>query len=824
MTTLIEAPIAGKMRTSFLDYSMSVIMSRALPDVRDGLKPVHRRVLYAMHEAGNLHGKPFRKSARTVGDVIGKYHPHGDVSVYDAAARQTQPFTMRVLLIDGQGNFGSIDGDRPAAMRYTEMRLSRVASEFFQDIDKETVAWQPNYDGEETEPSVLPSPFPNLLVNGTEGIAVGMACMVPPHNLREVIAATLLLMADPEAPTADVMAAMPGPDFPTGAIVHDLDGYADAIETGRGRVQIRSVWHEEERGRGLSAIVIDELPYQVNKAELEAHIAQLVRDKLVEGIADIRDESSKEGIRLWIALRKDESAEAIFAELASKTNLEVAKTYNVTVLDQGRPRLIGLRQAILRWVAFRREVVHARHVFERKKALRRLHLLDAYLAALGAIDAVIGLIRRAASAEDARAGLEALLSIDGDQAQAVLDMRLQRLAAMEIQSVRDEHAAVAREVDRLTAVIEDPALVDGVIRDELASIESRFGDARRTEISHGITSLTREDLIPREDVLITMTKDGYVKRGRTNDVRSQGRGTRGKSSIALGDDDAVSFIQQSHSHGTLMAFTSTGQAYAIKAHRIPEAPPGGKGRHVRNVIEGLSEDIAAVLAVPESDPETTVMTVTKSGQVKRTCIEDYAGATKRAGLRGVSLDEGDALVGAFAVRDGDHVMLMSDSGNAVRFRADDARVMGRATGGVRGMRLDEGESVIGAAVVKGGDDPSMFLLCIGAKGVGKRTAVAEFPTHGRGGGGVVAFKATGKSGTLIAAMGVTEAQDVVMLASNGVGNRIAVRDIRETGRTAAGVILISLDEGQSLVGATTVASEPPAAATTETSAGKNDKA
>lgn len=808
MTTLIPKPIRAIMDQSFIDYSMSVITERALPDVRDGLKPVHRRILFAMHEAGNEHNKAYRKSARMVGDVIGKYHPHGDVSVYDAGVRMAQPFSMSTLLIDGQGNFGSIDGDSPAAMRYTEMRLTRIAGEMFGDLHKETVDFRPNYDGSEREPVALPAPYPNLVVNGGDGIAVGMASKILPHNLRDVIETTLMLLDRPEASVAEVVAILKAPDFPTQGLVHGLDGFAEAVESGTGRVKVRSRWHEEDRGRGAKAIVVDEIPYQVNKADTVAAIATLVRDKKVDGIVDMRDESNKEGIRIWIALRKDESAEAIFAELCSKTDLEKSYSYNATVIDGGRPRQIGLREIILKWIAFRKDVVLARHVFERKQALARLHILEAYMAALGMLDQVIALIRGAASPSEARTGLMALLRLDEVQSQAVLDLRLQKLTGMELDSIRAEHAEVTAKIAGLTEIIESPELICGVIRHELKDIAKRYGQDRRTEIAIGLSDITREDLVPREDVLIAMTQGGYIKRMPANAMQRQNRGTRGRTAMALGDDDSISFLRQSHSHDSLMVFAKSGQVYGIKAYRIPEGNLATKGRHIKNVIDGLDEEISAVLALPEKDPETTVLTVTKSGQVKRTAIEDYDYATRRGGVKGVGLDDGDVLIGAFTVRDQDHIMLVADSGKAIRFSASDIRVMGRTAGGVRGIRLDEDEALVGAVIIPYGAAPELHLLCVGARGVGKRTPVAEFPLQGRAGGGVIAFKANGKTGTLVTAMGVNEEQDLIMLASNGVSNRVGVKQISETGRAASGVILMNLDAGHRLVSATTAVRDP----------------
>lgn len=807
MNLILRQAISDAMKERYIDYAMSVITDRALPDVRDGLKPVHRRILFAMHEAGNDYNKAYKKSARMVGDVIGKYHPHGDTSVYGAAVRMAQPFSMATLLIDGQGNFGSIDGDNPAAMRYTEMRLSRLAGELFTDIDKETIAWRPNYDGSEREPSVLPTPLPLLLVNGVEGIAVGMASRIPPHNLKASVEATLHLMDHPDASTADMVAILKAPDFPTGALVHGLDGFADAVETGRGRIKLRAKWHEEDRGRGAKAIIIDEIPYQVNKSNLVIKIAALVREKQVEDIVDMRDESNKEGVRIWIALKKDASPEAIFAELASKTDLEVSINYNCVVLIDGKPQQVGIKRIIQEWIKFRQEVVLARHVFERKQALAKLHILAGYMAALGMLDKVIATIRSADGPADAKAALIELLSVDELQAQAILDLRLQKLTGMELDSIRQEHAGVTLKVMGLTEIIDSPQRIDGVIRIELAEISKRYGLERRTEIGYGISDITREDLIPHEEVLITMTSGGYIKRMPANSLERQNRGTRGKKAMEVGDDDTIRFMKRAHSHDSLMVFAKSGQVYGIKAYRIPEGSLTQKGRHVRNVLEGLNEEVHAVLALPEKDSAVTVLTVTRSGQVKRTGIDDYASATRKGGICGVGLDAGDELAGAFAVREEDHVMLMSSEGSAIRFKASDVRVMGRTAGGVRGMKLGEGETIVGAAIVANGDDPSMFLLCAGTQGVGKRTPVSDFPLQGRAGGGVIAFKANVKTGFLISAMAVTEADDLIMFASNGVSNRISVKDIRETGRAASGVILMNLDNGQTLVSATTAVRE-----------------
>ena len=819
----VDANVGEVVRQRFLDYAMSVITGRALPDLRDGIKPVHRRILYAMHEAGNHAGKQYKKSARMVGDVIGKYHPHGDVSVYDAAVRMAQPFSMNHLLIDGQGNFGSVDGDSPAAMRYTEMRMTRFAGLIFDDIDKETVEFIPNYDGNEKEPSVLSAPYPLLLINGTDGIAVGMACSMPPHNLRAVVRFVRALCDNPDASTAELVGILQAPDFPTGGIVYNLDGVADAIETGRGKVMLRAKWHEEARARGASSIVIDELPYQVNKADLVASIAELVREKKVEDISGLRDESNKEGIRVVIEIKAGASAEVCFAQLAAKTSLDTSFSYNCVVLDKGIPRQLGLKQIALKWVDFREEVILKRHLFERKQALARLHILEGFMKAISMMDQVVATIRAADSGAQAKQDLVGLLSIDEAQAQAILDLRLQKLTGMELDAIRRDHAEHVALIARLTQVIDSPQRIRSIMLDELEAIADKYGRDRLTEIGCGLSTMTREDLIPKEDVIIMMTRAGYVKRMSAASMAAQNRGTRGKRMVDLGEDDEISAIYHCNSHALLLVFAESGQVYGCKAWRIPEAAAASRGRHIRNFIEGLDEEIRSIVAVPSDDPDVSLVTVSRRGQIKRSDIADYENATRRGGVRGLSLDEGDSLLDVFAVKPHAHMMLVSESGRAIRFDIEDVRVMGRTAGGVRGMRLVDGEKLVGAYCIASNGAPlrevqardddgnvvtkldtrdmdaGQYLVCIGERGVGKRTSVSDFLTQVRGGKGVIAFKTNRKTGQLVAALGAREDMDLVMLASNGVSNRIHVQDVRETGRAAAGVHLMNLDEGQTLV-------------------------
>lgn len=827
MSEIFPIKIRPLMEQSFLDYSMSVLTDRALPDVRDGFKPVHRRILYAMHEAGNTHGRAYRKSARMVGDVIGKYHPHGDVSVYDAAVRMAQPFSMNHLLIDGQGNFGSVDGDGAAAMRYTEMRMMSLASLMFDDIDKETISFTPNYDGSESEPSVIPSPYPNLLVNGTDGIAVGMATSIPPHNLRAIAAATRLLADDPDTSVADLARTILAPDFPTGGIAYALDGVPDAIESGRGKIRVRAKWHEEDRKRGGLMLVIDELPYQVNKAKLVAAIADLVREKTVEDISGLRDESSKDGMRIAIDLKPGASADVVFAQLANKTDLDVSVSYNCVVLDGGVPRQMGLRGILLSWIAFRQNVIARRYLFERKQAEARLHILTGFIAAISQLDAVIALIRAADSPDVARAGIMDLLHIDGEQAKSILELRLQKLTGLEIDALRAEHTEVLARIADLTGIIESPDRIKSIMLDEMDAIATRFGRERLTELGAGLSDMTREDMIPNEDVLIAMTRGGYVKRMSATSLSAQNRGTRGKRILDMGDGDEINALYHCKAHDLLLVFARSGQVYGVKAWRMPETGPASKGRHIRNVFDGLDEDIMTMVSVPANAPDLAVVTVTAQGQIKRTEIGDYTGATRRGGIKGVNIDDGDALIATFVCRPHDHMMLVSSGGRAIRFDIEDVRPTGRATGGVRGMKLDLDEIVVGAYVIASTGKPltmiatqdddgnvserpdtaemdaGRFLVCIGERGVGKRTSVSEFPLQSRGGKGVIAFKANRKTGVLVAGIGADETMDLVMFATNGVSNRIHVSDVRDTGRAAAGVYLMTLDEGQAISTVTT---------------------
>lgn len=787
------------MKKRFINYAMSVITDRALPDVRDGLKPVHRRILYAMFESGNLASKSYKKSARMVGDVIGKYHPHGDSSVYGAAARMTQPFSFNAPLIDGQGNFGSIDGDSPAAMRYTEMRLSKLSQEFFHAIRKETVDWRPNYDESETEPVSLPVSYPSILTYSVTGIAVGMASSLLPHNLSDVIDCTIKSLTSAERlTTKEVMDVLQAPDFPTGAIVYDLDGFASAIETGRGSVKLRSKWHEEERRSGIT-LAITELPYLTNKATLVSRIAELVSSRELEDVVGLRDESSKEGIRIAVDIKKGGSAEVVFSQLALKTEAEKSLSYNCMVIQNGRPVLMGLLDMMYAWNEYRYETVLRKYIYERKEALAKLHILEGLLKALNMLDETIATIRASKESSLAKISLCSLLSIDELQAQAILDMRLNKLTGLEIESLKVEHAKVTEIVDVLTSKIESPAEIVNDIILELEEVKRRYGTPRSTEIGHGFSTLTREDLVVKEDVLVTLSEGGYIKRMPIDSIDAQNRGTKGKRAMQTSDGDSVKSIYQVNTHDLLMVFGESGQVYATKAYNIPEQKPTERGRHIKNIIEGFDEEVNAVLALPMDDESTTVVTITKKGQVKRSKSSVYSGATRKGGVQGVGLNEGDELVNSFTCTPSDHLMLISSSGRAVRFTVDQVSVVGRTAAGVRGIRLGDDEFVVGAVMLKDGDDSEKYVLCISENGLGKKTLISEFDPKGRGGKGMIAYKESAKSGKLVKALGVTNEDDLVVFTSNGVANKLRVSDLQTSGRATSGSKVISLNEGQEIM-------------------------
>jgi DNA gyrase subunit A len=821
------------MRQSYLDYAMSVIVGRALPDVRDGLKPVHRRVLYAMRELGNEYNKPYKKSARVVGDVIGKYHPHGDSAVYDAIVRMAQPFSMRYLLVDGQGNFGSVDGDMPAAMRYTEVRMSRMAGELLADIDRETVDFVPNYDESLTEPAVMPSRVPNLLVNGSSGIAVGMATNIPPHNLTEIVNACLAVIDDPEISLSGLMQHVPGPDFPTAGIINGAQEIVSAYKSGRGRLSIRARTHFEEIGKGdRQAIVVTELPYQVNKARLIERIADLVREKLIEGISNdgLRDESDKDGMRIVIELRRGENVEVVLNNLFAQTPLETVFGINMVALVDGQPRLLSLKEMLEAFIRHRREVVTRRTVFDLAKARDRAHILEGLAVALANIDEVIALIKASPSPAEAKAALvgrswssgavpEMLarannvstrpkdlaseLGLQSDtrgyrlsdaQAQAILDMRLNRLTGLEQDKIVAEYAELLSLITDLTDILARPERLTEVVRAELMAIRDEYGDARRTEINLDHIDLATEDLIEPQDVVVTLSHAGYAKSQPLTEYQAQRRGGRGKTATAVKDEDFVEKLFVAHTHDTLLCFSNRGRVYWIRVFELPQAGRVARGKPLVNLMpleEG--EKINAVLPVKQFDDEHFVFMATSHGTVKKTPLSAYS-RPRPSGIIAVDLRDGDRLVGVGLTDGKRDIILCSNGGKAIRFNEDEVRPMGRDATGVRGIKLAEGQEVISLVVVGDG-----LILTASENGYGKLTPLEDFPVHGRGGQGVIALQTTERNGATVAALQVQTDQEIMMISSNGTLVRTGVSEISIVGRNTQGVRLIRLDDGERLV-------------------------
>jgi DNA gyrase subunit A len=832
----VPISLEEEMRRSYLDYAMSVIVGRALPDVRDGLKPVHRRVLFAMHEANNVWNRPYVKCARIVGDVLGKYHPHGDTATYEALVRMAQDFSMRYTLIDGQGNFGSIDGDSAAAYRYTECRLDKIASELLADIDKETVDFVPNYDGKELEPSVLPTRLPNLLVNGSSGIAVGMATNIPPHNLGEVADACLHLLEQPHCAVEDLIKRMPAPDFPTAGIIHGLAGVHEAYRTGRGRVVMRARTHFEEIGRGdRHAIIIDELPYQVNKRVLLEKIAEMVNEKRLEGISDIRDESDKSGMRAVLELKRGEIPEVVLNNLYKTTQLEDAFHVNMVALVDGQPKLLSLKELIESFIAHRREVVTRRTVYDLRKARERGHILEGLAVALSNVDEVIELIKKAPSPAEAKRGLmerswasqlvKDLLGV-GDfaqyrpeglsqefglqeggyrlsdaQAQAILELRLQRLTGLEQDRIRDEYREVMALIADLLDILAKPARITKIIGEELRALKAELADKRRSEIVTVAEDISIEDLIAPQDMVVTFSHGGYVKSQPLTDYRAQRRGGRGKSATAIKEDDFIERLFIAHSHDYLLCFSNRGKLYWLKVFEVPAGSRTSKGKPIVNMFpleEG--EKITAVVPVKEFDENHFVFMATAHGTVKKTPLAEFS-RPRPSGIIAVGLDEGDYLIGV-ALTDGKYdVMLFSSEGKAVRFQEDDVRPMGRQATGVRGMKLGEGRNVVCMLVAAAGNaDSSKSVLTATEHGFGKRTPIAEYPRHGRGGQGVIAIQTSERNGLMVGAVLVDDNDEAMLISTGGVLIRTKVAQIREQGRSTQGVTLIALGEGEKLAG------------------------
>ena len=827
---VIRVNIEDEVRQSYLDYAMSVIVGRALPDVRDGLKPVHRRILYAMQESSTVWNRPYVKCARVVGDVMGKYHPHGDSSIYDAMVRMAQNFSMRYMLIDGQGNFGSVDGDNPAAMRYTECRLHRLSSELLADIDKETVDFQPNYDEKELEPSVLPARIPNLLVNGSAGIAVGMATNVPPHNLSEVLGACIALIDDPDLGFEDLLRIVPGPDFPTSGIINGAAGIIEAYKTGRGRILVRAKAEVETEANGRETIIVSELPYQVNKARLIEKIAELVKEKKIEGISELRDESDKDGMRVVIEVRKDAMGDVLLNNLYQQTQLQVTFGINMVALVDGQPRTLGLREILDAFLRHRREVVTRRTIFELRKARDRAHILEGLTVALANIDEMIELIKTSASSDEARQRMLArtwepglvrsLLAASGAdaskperldpgvglgdggyqlsevQAQQILEMRLSRLTGLEQEKLTDEYKELLKTIAGLIEILEDPARLLAVIREELVSLKEEFGDARRTVIQINQDDLNTLDLIEPEDVVVTLSHTGYAKRQPASIYRAQKRGGKGRSASALKDEDFVERLWIANTHDTLLTFTSTGRVYWLKVYQMPDAGPNARGKPIINLLPlAEGEKVQAILPVHEYSDDRFLLFATANGTVKKTPLTEYAYQLQK-GKRAIGLAEDDALVDV-QITDGESdIMLFASNGKTVRFDESTVRPTGRTSSGVRGIRLGKGERVV-SLIVRNGDGE---ILTATERGYGKRTALDEYPRKGRGNQGVIGIQCSTRNGALVGAVQVSESHELMLISNQGTLVRTRVAEVAKVGRNTQGVTLIRLPDDEKLVG------------------------
>jgi len=844
----VPISIEEEMRKSFLDYAMSVIVSRALPDARDGLKPVHRRVLFAMQEVNNVHNRPFVKCARIVGDVMGKYHPHGDTAIYDTLVRMAQPFSLRYMLVDGQGNFGSVDGDNAAAMRYTECRMQKISSELMADIDSDTVDFGPNYDGKEMEPLVLPARFPNLLVNGATGIAVGMATNIPPHNLSDTIDACLRVLENPAVDLEDLIDIIKAPDFPTAGIIYGIDGVRDGYRTGRGRCIMRARCHFEDLDKGnRQAIIIDELPYQVNKANLLIKIGELVRDKRLEGVSDLRDESDKSGMRAVIELKRGEVPEIVLNNLYKMTQMQESFGMNMVALVDAQPRLLNLKQFLDAFLRHRREVVTRRTVFELRKARDRGHVLEGLAVALSNVDEIVELIKSAQTPAEAKIKLmgrlwrsklvEEMLArvvtantgdqseafrpeglskefgllvtsgtsgyrLSETQAQRILEMQLQRLTGLEQDKIVSEYKEIMETIADLLDILSKPQRVTAIIVAELKEIKTQFGDKRRSEIVANGQEMSIEDLIANEDVVVTMSHTGYIKYQPVADYRAQKRGGRGKQATATKDDDFIENLFIAKTHDYVLCFSNKGRVYWLKVYEIPVGSRGARGKPIVNLLQlQAGEKISTVLPIQEFRDDRYVFFATSQGTVKKTALSDFANPRK-AGIIAIALDEGDSLIGV-ALTDGKHdVMLFSNAGKAVRFEESDVRSMGRDTRGVRGMNLAKGGKVISMLVAENEEDS---VLTATEFGYGKRTAITEYTRHGRGTQGMIAIQTSTRNGKVVAAVLVRPEDEIMMITTAGVLIRTKVTQIREMGRSTQGVTLINLDEGTKLTGLQKVA-------------------
>ena len=794
--TKVPVYIEDEMRQSYVDYAMSVIVGRALPDVRDGLKPVHRRVLFAMHDMGNYWNNAYRKSARVVGDVIGKYHPHGDAAAYDAIVRLAQDFSMRYCLVDGQGNFGSIDGDPPAAMRYTEIRMARIAHELLADIDKETVDFLPNYDDSMEEPSVLPSRLPNLLINGASGIAVGMATNIPPHNLSEVIDGLIALVERPGLTIDELIEYIPGPDFPTGGFIHGREGISQGYKTGRGSVQMRArVFTETVKRTGKEQIIVSEIPYMVNKTRLLEQIANLVNDKKIEGIADLRDESDRDGMRIVIEPKRDAMPQIIINALYKHTSLQESFGVNMLAIIDGRPKLLNLKEILEAFLEHRRETVTRRTAYDLRKAEERLHILEGLKIALDNLDAVITLIRESRDPRTAREGLMTNFGLSEAQAQAILEMRLQRLTGLERDKIIEEHRAVEANIAELRAILADEKKIYAIIVEELREVKESYGDGRRTAIVDKAEEISIEDLIVEEDMVVTVSHEGYIKRNPITLYRAQNRGGKGKVGTTTKDEDFVEYLFVASTHSHILFFTTIGKVYRIKVHELPQASRSAKGRPVVNLLQLQDgEKVSAFLPVREFQEGRYIIFATQNGLVKKTDLMAYS-SPRATGIRAIALDENDSLI-EVRLTDGDQDILLSTmDGQSIRFKEEQVRPTGRDTMGVIGIRLEQDDAVVNMEVLH----PGASILTVADKGMGKRTGIDEYRTQGRGGRGLITMKTTERTGRVVGVQQVTDEDQLMLITDGGKIIRLRIDDLRIIGRNTQGVRLIDLDNGERVV-------------------------
>ena len=792
----IPVYIEDEMRQSYMDYAMSVIIGRALPDVRDGLKPVHRRVLYAMYDLGNAWNSPYKKSARVVGDVIGKYHPHGDVAVYDTIVRMAQDFSMRSPLVDGQGNFGSVDGDPPAAMRYTEIRMDQLAGEILADLDKETVDFLPNYDDSLKEPTVLPSRIPNLLVNGSSGIAVGMATNIPPHNLGEVVDGLVAMVEKPDISVKELMKYIPGPDFPTAGFIHGKEAIVQAYAEGRGIIQMRGkTFTETVKRTGKEQIIISEIPYMINKARLIEQIAGLVQEKKIEGISDLRDESDREGMRIVIELKRDTIAEVVINQLYKHTGLQESFGVNMLAIAEGKPKLLSLRDALKAFLDHRKEVVTRRTAYDLRKAEERLHILEGLRIALDRLDAVIALIRGSQDPKVAKEGLMQNFGLTELQAQAILDMRLQRLTGLEREKILQEHKETVELIAKLRAILADEREIYRIIVEELKEIKEKYGDERRTQIVDHSEEISIEDLIVDEDMVVTISHEGYIKRNPATLYRAQHRGGKGKIGTTTREEDFVEYLFVASTHSFILFFTTVGKVYWIKVHELPQAGRAARGKPIVNLLhleEG--EKVSAFLSVREFQEGRCVVFATKKGLIKKTELMAYANP-RANGIRAIALEQGDEVIGVRLTDGQQEIILSTLDGQSIRFKEEQVRPTGRGTYGVVGMRLDKGDEVVSMEILSLGAN----ILTVAENGYGKRTDMEEYRLQSRGGKGIITMKTTDKTGRVVGAQQVTEEDQLMLVTNNGKIIRLRVKDIRVIGRNTQGVRLIDLEDSERVV-------------------------